>query len=162
MFSNAVFVLALRAVSRALRIGPVGLDLTGPSHEYPFAFDDDRGAACASPEDLSVSGVEVPASLLPPPVGPTSSGRNRFCKEARSTPLSSSAPSAAPGAARTYEASLRANVLKVSAKLSSRILPTESEGAFLLLLHGRVAIGPHVSVVCFGTAGRALELRGAG
>ena len=84
MPSNAVCTWATRAVPRTHRIEPVGLDLTGPSRECPFAFDDDPGAACAPLEDLSVSGVEVPTTLPSQPVGTTSSKQDRFREEARS------------------------------------------------------------------------------
>ena len=56
---------------------PVNLDLTGPSCGCPLAFDGDLGAPCAFPEDLSVPGIDAPASLLPPPVGPTSAEQVR-------------------------------------------------------------------------------------
>ena len=73
--------------------------------------------------DLYVSGIEVPASLPPPPVGSTSAGQDRFRGEVPSTLQPFLAPSAAPGTARTYEAALRAIAPKVSAKLRSCILP---------------------------------------
>ena len=133
MFFNAAYASATTAVFRGPLTEPVGLDLAGPNRNFPIAFNDDPGAPRTSLEDLSVSDVALPASLLPPPIGSPSAEQGSFRKEARCTLQSLSAPSAAPGTARTHEATLRAIAPKASAKLNSCGLLMESEGVFYAL-----------------------------
>ena len=91
---------------------------------------------------MSASGIEVPASLPPPPVGSTSAGHDRFRKEAHCALQQLLAYSAASGTARNYEATLRAIAPKVSAKLSLRVLPMGSRGAFYAVLAAVWLLGP--------------------
>ena len=63
------------------RLEPVGHDLTGPSRDRPLASDDDPEAPRAPLWDLSVSGIEIPASLRPPPVSWTSAEHDRFVRK---------------------------------------------------------------------------------
>ena len=60
----------------------------------------------------------------------------------RSTLHSLSAPSVAPGKVRTYEATLRAIAPKVSAKLSSSVLPMKSEGVIYAASTAVLLLGP--------------------
>ena len=118
--SNAVFASSARSASRAHRLDTVGLGLTGPIRDCPPALDDDPGAPCAPLGDLYVSDIEDPSSLRPPPVGATSAARERCRKEVSGTFHWLSAPSASPGAVRTYGPTLRAFAPKVSTKLRIR------------------------------------------
>ena len=78
MFPRSAFASAARAVSRGAHVEPEDLDLTGPGRDCPSAFDDDPAAPSVSPEDLSVSDISFPASLLPPARGAPSAELGGF------------------------------------------------------------------------------------
>ena len=142
MFSHAAFASATREVSRGVRLEHVDRDLTSPDRDCVFAFEDDPAAPGVSLGDFPVSDVAVPASLLPPPPGSPLAERERFRKEARSTLQPLFAPSAVPGTVRTHETTLRAIAPKVTAKLSSCVLPMEPAGVFYAFFTAVLLLGP--------------------
>ena len=103
--------------------------------ETSFALDDD-------PARLPVSDAAAHASSLPPAIGPPSAEQERFCEEVYGALQLFFAPGAAPGTARTYEATIRGIAPKVTAKLSSCVLPMESEGAFYAFFTAALLQGP--------------------
>ena len=108
MFSRAAFASAAIAASRVKQVGP-------------------RSVMFGS--YLPVSDVSVPALLLPPALGSPSARQKRFRHEVHSSLQSLLVWSAAPGTMRTHEATLCATVPEATAKLSSRVLPTDWEDA---------------------------------
>ena len=108
LFSRAAFASAAGAGSGGARVEQVDLDLTGADRDCQSASDADPAAPSAPLEDLSVSEIAVPVSLLPQALGSPPAEQDRFRKEVHRSPLSVCASSAAPGTVRTDEATLRA------------------------------------------------------
>lgn len=125
---------ATRAVPRALQVEQADLELTGSDRSCPSAFDEDAEVPDMSIGDLSVSDIPVPVSLLPPASGAPSVEQGRFRRELHRAHRPIFASSTPPGTVRTYEATLRAIAPKVTAKLSSRLLPMGSECALFPFL----------------------------
>ena len=107
-FSRAAFTPAARRASRPLAVNPVDLELPGPGRRYSIEFGDEAHGGGPVPADPTMSLGRREQDVLPPARGALSLEQLEFRCEVCATAESAFATSAAPGAARTYEAALRA------------------------------------------------------
>ena len=105
-------------------------------------FEDDGSGATPTRTDLSVSPAPSGQDVLAPAAGPLSSEQESFRRELFSAAPSVFVASAAPGAVRTFEATLRVVVPKVSAKIGARVLPVNTESEFSSFLASVALPGP--------------------
>ena len=92
---------------------------------------------------------------MPPAQAAQSLEQLEFRREVCAAAKSAFATTAAPGAVRTFEATLRANVPKVTANLGSSALPMSPEDVFYAFFSAAVMLGPKTaSPVSVHPAGR--------
>ena len=103
-----------------------------------MVFDDDVPADVPAPPDLSASAAPL-AQVVLPPASALSSTQVAFRRDLFVTLQSAFEMSAANGTVRTYEATLRNIVPKVSAKWGPPVLPMATE-AQLFAFFGAVLI----------------------
>ena len=94
----------------------------------PRGVGDEVHGVDPAPADLTMSHAPRDQDVLPLAEGALSLGQQDFRREVCATAKSACATSAAPGAVRTYEATLRAIVPKITAELGSQVLPMSPEG----------------------------------
>ena len=139
MFSRAAFSVAPRKAFLPLSNPPIDLDLAGPSRPFPVVADEEVEGKSRPLPDLTASPSPVARGELPP-ASVVSPAQEAFRRELFDAPQSAFEVSAAAGAVRMYEATLRAIVPEVALKLGSQVLPMCTEvqffaffGAVLLL-----------------------------
>ena len=136
MYSRAAVAAASRAAARPPVANPVDLDLSGPGCKRPVEFGEEAPGSDPAPTDVSVSLAPREQDASPPADGAPSLGQ-----PAIETAQSAIATRAAPGAGRTYEATLRAKVPKVTAKLGPRVLALSPDDVFYAFFSSAVLLG---------------------
>ena len=104
-------------------------------------FDDDVPDGVSAPPDLSVSAAPLGQDVLPPasvlPLAQETLRRDPFATVQPAFEIS-----AACGAVRTYEATLRNIVPKVTLNLGSQVLSTVTEAQFSAVFGALLMLGP--------------------
>ena len=96
----------------------------------------------SAPADLSVSLAPRERGVSPSAEGAPSLEQQNFRREVFATAQSAFVASAAHGAVRAYEATLRAIAPKVAAKLGDQVSPMSSDGAFYAFCSSAALLGP--------------------
>ena len=144
MFSRAAFSVAFREAFQSLPNPPIDLDLFGPGRPRPVVMGREVEGGSRPFPDLTVSSCPVAQDVIPP-ASAIFPAQEAFRRELFGAVQSTFEVSAAAGAVRTYEATLRAIVPKVTLKLGSRVLPMRAEAQFFAFFGAALLLGPKLS-----------------
>ena len=120
----------------------VYLDLPGPGRQCPLESGEEAQGSEPTRTDLSITLAPREQDVLPPADGALSLEQQGLRRLVVETAQWAAVSGAAPGTVRTYEATLRAIALKVTAKLGPQVLLMSSEDVLYAVFSSAVLLGP--------------------
>ena len=141
MFLSAALSAASKKATVASSPPQVDLDLSSASRPCPVAFEEDATESVSAPPDPSASAAPLSQDVLPP-ASTLSPPQEAFRRDLSSTLSAAFEVSAAGGAVRGYEATLRSIVPTVTSKLGSQVSPLAAEAQFFGRFGSVMLLGP--------------------